>query len=842
MSRKRETSKDPEQLALLEPEEVAVEPAKQKRKTKQKAAPLPSSESELVVAEPPKRKRKTKQEAEQLPLPESEEEVEPVKPKRKTRQKAAQVSLPESEAVVEPTQRKRKTEQEIEQLPVSESEAVVEPTQPKRKTRQKAAQVSPSESEAAVEPTKPKRKTKQKTALEDSQDNSFISNGSGLDEESDEAEDDTTIADGYILDFISGEKRLKETPKEQVRQRIALAICHEYGVAVGDMEGDFAVKVGKRRKKLDIAIFKQGTKHEAANITHVVVCRPEPKVGKKSVRVRDHEQASKDLKELEEVMDEIESCQHGMWTNGLECFYLTKKKVDEKLIFEPIADWAPIDVPIEQENSIPMVQLRYADAEMLRTAFRRCHNFLHGNEGLPKDAAFWQFLYLIFCKMHDERSPREERRFWAGPRDQFEEEGRKAIRARIVALFEKVKKTYKKLFRGTEEISLSERALAFVVSELGKFEFTRTEIDVKGAAYQELVGANLRGDRGQYFTPRGVTKLVARMLDPKEDETVFDPACGTGGFLVAAMDYVFRKIKHQPTRTEEIESSEEFANYYAQFRHYVRTKVFGAEFDQFLVRTAQMNLAMASNEHGNLFNINSLEFPAGAMADVKDAVEKVKLGSIDVLMTNPPFGADIPITDPKILKQYDLAHIWARQSDDSFRKTDRIQNSVAPEILFIERCVQWLKPGTGRMGIVLPDGILGNPGAEYIRWWILRETQVLASIDLPVEIFIVDANVNILTSLLFLRRKAPDEKKQAEKPYDVFMAVAEKVGFDRRGNKLYKRKPSGEEIFISKQVPVQVKVGDRTITRELTVQEKELDDDLPIIGDKYDEFLQEQKQ
>lgn len=678
-----------------------------------------------------------------------------------------------------------------------------------------------------------------KSALKDSE-NDFISSDSIL--EDDDSGDETAIADGYILDFISGEKRLKETPKEQVRQRIAVAICHEYGVAVGDMEADFAVKVGgKRRKKLDIAIFKQGANHQPDTITHVVVCRPEPKVGKKSVRVRDHEQASKDLKELEEVMGEIESCQHGMWTNGLECFYLTKKKVGEAVHFEPIADWAPIDVPIEQENAIPMVQLRYADAEMLRTAFRRCHNFIHGNEGLPKDAAFWQFLYLIFCKMHDERSPREERRFWAGPRDQFEEEGRKAIRTRIVALFEEVKQTYKKLFRGTEEISLSDRALAFVVSELGKFEFTRTEIDVKGAAYQELVGANLRGDRGQYFTPRGVTKLVARMLDPTEDETVFDPACGTGGFLVAALDHVFRKIKHQPTQTEEIESSEEFAHYYTKFRSYVRTKVFGAEFDQFLVRTAQMNLAMASNEHGNLFNINSLEFPSGAMADVKDAVDKVKLGSIDVLMTNPPFGADIPITDPKILKQYDLAHIWARQSDGSFQMTDKIQNSVAPEILFIERCVQWLKPGTGRLGIVLPDGILGNPGAEYIRWWILRETQVLASIDLPVEIFIVDANVNILTSLLFLRRKAPDEKKQPEKPYAVFMAVAEKVGFDRRGNKLYKRKPSGEEIFVSRQVPVQVRVGDRTMTRKLPIQEKELDDDLPTIGDKYEEFRREQQ-
>ena len=124
-------------------------------------------------------------------------------------------------------------------------------------------------------------------------------------------------------------------------------------------------------------------------------------------------------------------------------------------------------------------------------------------------------------------------------------------------------------------------------------------------------------------------------------------------------------------------------------------------------------------------------------------------------MTNPPFGSTIPITDESILGPFDLAHIWEKTEDGNFRNTGRLQGSVAPEILFIERCLDWLKPG-GRMGIVLPDGILGNPAAEYIRWWILRNAWVLASVDLPVETFIVEANVNILTSLLFLKKKPPE--------------------------------------------------------------------------------------
>lgn len=129
---------------------------------------------------------------------------------------------------------------------------------------------------------------------------------------------------------------------------------------------------------------------------------------------------------------------------------------------------------------------------MLGTAFRRCHNYIHGNEGMPKDAAFWQFLYLIFCKMHHERRLGEERNFWAGTYEPFAPEGQKAIRQRIEPLFAAVKNAYPALFKGNEEITLSDRALAFIVSELSRYDFARTDVDAKGAAYQEIVGANAR--------------------------------------------------------------------------------------------------------------------------------------------------------------------------------------------------------------------------------------------------------------------------------------------------------------------------------------------------------------
>ncbi|WP_176478283.1 HsdM family class I SAM-dependent methyltransferase, partial [Escherichia coli] len=172
------------------------------------------------------------------------------------------------------------------------------------------------------------------------------------------------------------------------------------------------------------------------------------------------------------------------------------------------------------------------------------------------------------------------------------------------------------------------------------------------------------------------------------------------------------------------EDTTEFLNVHERLKEYAAANVFGADFDPFLIRAAQMNMVLAGDGRGHIYNINSLEFPLGHLTDLSSAKREIPLGSVDIIATNPPFGSDIPITDKHILEQYELAHSWESDGEGGFRNTGSLKGSVAPEILFIERCIKWLKPGTGRMGIVLPDGVLGNPAAEYIRWWIMRETQV----------------------------------------------------------------------------------------------------------------------
>ena len=650
-----------------------------------------------------------------------------------------------------------------------------------------------------------------------------------------DTEETSAIGDGSILDYVTG-RVISDSEKERVRQRIARALFHEYVISVDDMVPDFKLRIDGRLKKLDLVIFEPGAPKDPEHIRRIVICEKEPTNGRKSsYRMRSPEEAEKEFALLKSAMAEAEHCKYGLWTNGLEFFFFQKEVTRFDVKFKSLGDWPQADESVGTRDVASSAKMRRAEPEMLRTAFRRCHNFIHGNEGMSKDAAFWQFLYLIFCKMYDERQPSERRRFWAGPTEQFEEGGRREIKKRVTSLFEDVKKQYKPIFTGREEISLSDRALSFMVSELAKYDFGRTDVDAKGAAYQEIVGTNLRGDRGQYFTPRGAIKLMVQMLDPKPDERVLDPACGTGGFLVATIAHILAKYKNEmPSGGEETADILVAGNY---VREFVDTNLFGSDFDPALVRATTMNLMMAAGSKGNVFHIDSLTFPAGHLEGLKEANEKVPLGSIDVLMTNPPFGSDIPITDPAILGNYEIAR--KQPNKNTGVQADGYQSAVAPEVLFIQRGIEWLRPG-GRMGIVLPDGILGNPGDEYIRRWILRHCWVLASVDLPVETFIVEANVNILTSLLFLKRKTREEI-QAEDlgrkvDYPVFMAVAEKVGFDRRGVPLYERTPDGEEILKDDVETERIRIGGKVVVRTLHRKKKILDDDLPKIAEAYREF------
>lgn len=656
----------------------------------------------------------------------------------------------------------------------------------------------------------------------------------GDEADDDGSSDDQGGDDGFIYDWIT-DQPVKDTPREQVVQRVARVLFHQYNIAPGDMQRDFTIpEAGKRGRgrKVDIAIFASNQPKTLENLRRVVVCRPEPGLGKRgSIKLRDYEQAEEDLQLVKEFLTSAENATYGLWTNGLEQFFIEKipTRFDPK--FEPSAGWPSESGETVANASAGSHSMRKADRESLRFAFRRCHNFLHGNEGHGKEQAFRQFLILIFCKLHDERRPsKEERLFRVGFKEPFDDNGRRAIRKRIQQVFEEVKQRHKTLFSPTDVIELSDRALAFIVAELSRYDFLRTPLEAKGAAYQEIVGPNLRGDLGQYFTPPQAIKLLVDMVDPGEDDKIIDPACGTGGFLVAC-------VAHQRERMKAGDGTAEIIDTQQRLGQYVQKCVHGCDFNEFLVKASRMNLVMGSDQPGNLFHMNSLEFPDGNLTSVKSAREKIPLGSMDVVFANPPFGKNIPITERNIIENFDLGHSWEGNGQDGFRKGN-VKASVEPQVLFLERCLEWLKPG-GKLGIVLPDGILGAPGTAYIRWWVMQRAYVLGSVKLPVECFIVEANVNILTSLLVLKKKTEAQQfADASKPpdYPVFMAIAENVGYDRRGNKKYVRYPDGSEVIEKYLEKEERRI--KGVLQSITFERRrpKIDDDLPKIADAYREF------
>jgi type I restriction enzyme M protein len=373
------------------------------------------------------------------------------------------------------------------------------------------------------------------------------------------------------------------------------------------------------------------------------------------------------------------------------------------------------------------------------------------------------------------------------------------------------------------------------------YSLLESDIDVKGRAYEEIVGSNLRGDRGEFFTPRNICRMAVEMLDPTEKQLILDPACGTGGFLITAMNHVIEKIRAVELTKwgKNISRAEEAVK--ARIRKFAEQLIVGIDFNPELVKASKMNMVMNNDGAGGLFQANSLEAPPTWDPEL---VDRNIMGRVDILFTNPPFGSKIPVTEPGILEKYDLGHTWSYdKATDKWRKTEAVQKSQPPEILFIERCVRFLKPGTGRMAIVLPDGILGSPGLGYVREWILRNTRILASIDLHPDTF--QPFVSIQTSVLVLQRKPNDliaVEAAAGKinDYPVFMAVANHVGHDKRGNKTYVRDRKGNEVIEETEELVKDWEDGTPIYQRQTTRRKVVDDNTIQIAQEFRRWLSEQ--
>jgi type I restriction enzyme M protein len=639
------------------------------------------------------------------------------------------------------------------------------------------------------------------------------------------------VQQGKILDFIDGQTQREETPEEYVRQEIAKSLVREYGYPKKDIAVEFVLRVGSRKPRADLVIFAADATHTQDHAYIIVECKAQ------TVKSSDRKEG---VGQLHSYLSASPNAQYGMWTNGLERFCYRKVLREGKWEWEEIPD-LPSYGQTESDAERPRFdQLKPATSDALLFAFRRCHNYIAGNQGLQKPEAFWELLKLIFCKIHDERaSPEVE--FYAGANERGGLNGPLKVKARIDNLFSEVKKDYPAIFPANETIALNPPVLAYLVSQLQMYSLLESDVDVKGHAYEEIVGANLRGDRGEFFTPRNVCNMAVAMLDPNENQLILDPACGTGGFLIAAMNWVIEKIRAAEIERWKGDIDRAEPRIQDRIKKFAEKFIVGIDFNPNLVKASKMNMVLNNDGAGGLYQANSLAHPATWDDQLR---KRALLGQVDLIFTNPPFGSKIPVDDPAILEQYDLGHVWYYDAaSDRWEMTGSLQKSQPPEILFIERCVRFLKPGTGRVAMVLPDGILGGPGTGYVREWILTHTRVLASIDLHPDTF--QPNVSIQTSILVLQRKTQQEidlEKAArrKKDYNIFMAVANHIGHDKRGNKTYVRDRKGNEIFEENERKVKEYIDGKPVYRAIKTLDKVLDDNTQQIATVFRQWLSEQ--
>jgi type I restriction enzyme M protein len=377
-------------------------------------------------------------------------------------------------------------------------------------------------------------------------------------------------------------------------------------------------------------------------------------------------------------------------------------------------------------NEIPFL----LKEDRLLKRFEDIHNFIYANDGLSPQQVLDEIIKILFIKLVDENN--KNSKFFIAEKEYKEiKDKHKNIdfANRITDLFEQMKKYYNDIFENDERLNLSNPSLAFTISLLQNINLSESSNDVKGLAFQKFLASQQKGDRGQYFTPEPVIELCVKMISPKSNETIIDPACGSGGFLYSALKYYINKNKI--SRKDE----------------YVENNLFGIDINKRIAKIAKMKLLLETNSKCsiNISCFNTLE-----EFDYKKINNNNLTANFDIVLTNPPFGTVGKITSLKVLGNYALGHRWI-QLNEKYIPSSNILQGQAPEILFIEACTRLLKQG-GRMAIILPNGHLENPTLNYLRYYLKNNFKIYALIKLPPETFI-PYGTGVKTSVLFLKKK-----------------------------------------------------------------------------------------
>ena len=581
----------------------------------------------------------------------------------------------------------------------------------------------------------------------------------------------------YVECLVSSKKRAAK-PEEVVRQLMLIYLAYDLKYPKERLGVEVRIKMGSTyaSKKADILVFREDAKQ-----THYIIIET-----KKPKR-------TDGLEQLHSYLNAT-GAPFGGWTNGSQVIYEHRRDPN---IFERIPRFPEINEDIDDVRQ-PIRKKDLDPIQNLKEEIQALENEVLAHAGV---SAFEEVFKLIFAKLYDEiqkgdNDPVEFRTTAARPAQQL---------SRINTLFRSATNQWDDIFTTSDKIELSPQALVTVVSAFQKIKFYDADLDVMDAAFEYMINPEQKGDKGQFFTPRPVVKMAVKMLNPKFDEHILDPACGPGGFLIHSLYWVFDHYIKDRFKT----------NASLQRSRYANSGLFGIDFDMKLVRVAKAMMIIAGDGRCNIYKVNSLD--SREWKDRDDALnEAIRDRKFDIVMTNPPFAGKV--AQAEVLGSYDVAY---KGDPTQYKRSSKMTRDV----LFLERCLKFLKPG-GRLAIVLPQGNLNNVTAEYVRNYVMRNARILAVIGLHVNTF--KPFTGTKTSVLFLQKW--NEREEPLEDYPIFFAVNEKPVKDTSGEYRYKKNADGsfaEEVY--------------TDSHGFTHRKRIIEHDLDEIAEGFIQFAQRQR-
>ena len=595
------------------------------------------------------------------------------------------------------------------------------------------------------------------------------------------------------------------TPEERVRQYYIAILANKYGYSLKQMEQELKVNNSKRgqgKARADIVIWKNEQDKKDKKAAFIVVeCKAE------NVKVR--------------VEDYYQGFNYASWAHA-DFFVTTNEKetkyfnVDPAYLPQKLDEVVAIPTAKDVDDAARIEQIKNQTKLFTRDEFtktlRACHNIIRNNDKLSPEAAFDEISKLLFMKIRFERDNKGMKVFTKQEYLDAAQNHEKNVRPGLKGtdlyalsymqfLFRTTKEFFKddRLFDDKDEINIRENSFIQILEKLETFNLSDTQDDVKGIAFEEFLGTTFRGELGQFFTPRTIVDFMTEILDPQEGEVICDPTCGSGGFLIKAFEYVREKIeadirskkdslrlsiegndydalpedkqvkishsidKMQAALNTELDTGIEGSRMYQLSRNCI----YGTDANPRMARTSKMNMIMHGDGHVGVHHHDGL-------LNVNGIFEE----RFDVILTNPPFGQNVDrgqliseadkFTDEEMKKKYKKKYGAAydealKQVDDHIGESllslyDLGNTSTLTEVLFMERCLRLLKKG-GRMGMVLPEGVLNNKNLQTVREYFEGKAKIILICSIPQDVFIA-AGATVKPSLVFMRRFTNDEESE----------------------------------------------------------------------------------